>query len=40
MVGNGLEGSLTGTGRLEVILVVAIVVLAAVLLLVRFRRST
>ena len=39
-VGNGLDGSLTGTGRLEVILVGVIVVLAAVLVLVRYLRNT
>lgn len=39
-MGNGVEASLTGTARLEVVLVGAIVVLAAVLLLVRFLRST
>jgi hypothetical protein len=39
-VGNGLQGSLTGSGRLEVVLVGVIVVLAAVLLLGRILRHT
>ena len=40
MVGIGLQGSLTGSGRLEVILFGVIVVAAVVLLLARLLRST
>ena len=40
MVGIGLQGSLTGSGRLEVILLGVIVVAAVVLLLARLLRST
>jgi len=39
-MGSGLDASMTGSGRLEVILIGAIVVLAVVLLLYRFLRSS
>jgi len=40
VMGTGLDGSLTGTSRLEVILVGVIVVAAVVLLLARYLRGT